>query len=203
MIVDFWIANLSAARIQALEARWASPLTQAQLANPWQTVLIDGQRIPGLCSLKKAGRKLRAKVNSKAGGDGGSATIRGLENPQFKLTTQLFTPSQFDAWLALVPELEIIGKGSRTDRKSISHPLAQLCGVRSVSFLEVEYEAPEAGGPLVVTLGLLGYGQESTGRSVSTTTKQAPAPAPSVVSLPQAPQAPSLRSFVAAPGGGR
>lgn len=203
MAVPFWIMNLSPQRLQALEARWQDPLTQAQLANPWQTVLIDGQRVPGVVTMEKIRRKLKAQANKKAGGDGGSATIRGLENPEFSMRVEVYTPSQFSALLRLIPQLDVIGKGSRAERKTITHPMAQMLGVRSVSFLSIEVEPPMAGGPMVVTLGMLGYGQSGAGSSTATT-KAGPPPTPSVA-LPDGgvPRDRLPHYVVRPPGGGR
>jgi len=177
-MVVYWIQSLSPARLAAMERRWSSALTQAQLANPWLRVAIqmgDGMvRMPGVCRLRKMKRKLRAQQNKKSGGDGGSATIRGLVNPEFELDIELYTKSHFDAWVAMVPSLDIVGKGGRTDKRFIDHPLTQLCGVTRVSFLEVDYTYPEAGGPLKVKLGLLGYGQEANKTTVTPKSKAVP-----------------------------
>lgn len=202
MAVPFWIMNLSPQRLQALEARWSDPLTQAQLANPWQTVLIDGTRVPGVVTMERIKRKLRAQKNTKGGGDGGSATIRGLENPEFSMRVEIYVPSQFSALLQLIPQLDVIGKGKRTDRKNITHPMAQMLGVRSVSFMSIEVDSPMAGGPMVVLLGMLGYGQQSTG--TTTTTKATPPPTPTVA-LPDggSPRDRLPNYVVRPPGGGR
>lgn len=160
MSVPFWIVNLSQQRLDAMEARWASALTQAQLANPWQQVRLDGQALPGLWSLRKVKRKITAQANKKSGSDGGSATLRGLVNPNFELRGQLFIPSHLDAWIKLVPSLDVTGKPDQRSQHNIEHPLCTLTGVRSVLVLELEYQAPEQGAPLGIALGLLGYGQK-------------------------------------------
>lgn len=201
MAVDFWIANLSQDRLNALEARWSSPLTRAQLNNPWQAVKIDGVAVPGLCMLRKVKRKLKFQQNKASGSDGGTATIRGLENPQFDLEVLLFTPSHLSAWLKIAKSLDLFGNPSERSQHLIEHPLCQLSGVKAVIALEIEYRTPEAGGPLSIILGLLGYG-EKAGATKLPAKKTVPTAAPSVPIEPQkSPQ--SLQQYIRPPGAAR
>ena len=206
MALPFWIPNLTQDRLDALERRWASPLTQAQLRNPWQRVLVDGAPLPGVWSLRKVGRKLRAQPNKKSGADGGPATIRGLENPNFKLYGELYIPSHLAAWVELVPKLDVVGDPAKRAQHLIEHPLCGLTGVRGILFLEVEYDLPEEGGPLKISLGLLG---ESTRDGATKTPQAKPTPTAATASVPVIPiqgaQAPAqnLPQYVIPPGAAR
>lgn len=198
--VDFWIANLSRdpRRLQALERRWSSPLTRAQLANPWQQVRLDGRALPGLWIFRKVKRQLKAQANKKAGADGGNATLRGLLNPNFQLDGQLYVPSHFSAWLEIVPTLDLFGDPKKREQHLIEHPLATLAGVRAVLALEIEYGLPLGGGPLTISLGVLGVNVRDG--ATKTPTAPPPVPVPSV-SLPTGGDARPITPFVVRPPG--
>lgn len=198
MAIPFWIVNLSQARLDAMEARWRSPLTQAQLANPWQQVRLDGKALPGLWFYRKVKRKLKAQANKKAGGDGGSATIRGLLNPDFQLRGELYIPSHFSAWIDVAQDLDVVGKPSDRDQHLIEHPMASLAGIRNIIVLGFEYDLPMNGGPLVVALDCLGV----AARDGATKTPKAPPPtAVPSVKLPSSGDARPITPFVIKPPG--
>ena len=206
MALPYWIPNLTQERLDALERRWASPLTQAQLRNPWQRVQVDGAPLPGVWWLRKVKRTLKAQQNKKSGADGGPATIRGLENPNFRLNGELYIPSHLAAWVELVPRLDMVGDPAKRGQHLIEHPLCTLTGVRAFIFLEVEYDLPEEGGPLKISLGLLG---ESVRDGATKTPTAKPTPTAGSTSVPVIPiqgaQAPAqnLPQYVIPPGAAR
>ena len=192
MAVPFWVMNLSQARLNALEARWQSVLTQMQLANPWQQIRLDGTALPGLWMLRKVKRKIVAQQNKKSGADGGSATFRGLENPNFEAKGELYIPSHLSAWVSLVQQLDVTGNPSARTKHLIEHPLCTLTGVRAVLCLGFEYDLPEAGGPLRVTLEMLGVDQRD-GATVAPKPKATPVGvAPTIPLNPGTGQTPKL-----------
>lgn len=161
MAVPFWVVNLFRQREEAMEARWSSPLTQAQLANPWQRVVYDGAPLPGLWNLRKVKRKMVAQKKKKTGSDGGNANLRGLESAAFDLQGELYTPSHLDAWIKLVPSFNLVAPTGQTppdarSSKQIEHPICTLSGVRFVVAVGIEYTAPQEGGPLRINIDLLG-----------------------------------------------
>lgn len=203
MSLDFWIQNLSEKRLNALEARWASALTQSQLANPWQQVVIQGTRVPGVCMLRSVKRELKFQKNKAAGEDGETITLRGLENPQFELEIHIYTPSQLDSWLKMAKSLDLFGDPQKREVKQIEHPLCNLSGVKYVLAVKIEYRIPEAGGPLVVVLGLVGYGVRP---GVSSTKRPKPKAVPTAVpTVPLDPPTspPAVQQFVRPPAAGR
>ena len=190
--VPFWVRGIDRVIVDVegfrttvavlLNQRWNNKLTRAQLGNPWQRYLIDGQQLPGVWSMKKMKRKLQAQSNKKSGADGGSATIRGLVNTQFELEGELYTPDHLQQWLQVLSVIDVIAKDTRTRNQHLfEHPLATLCAVSSVLILELEYRVPEQGGPLGVTLGLL-----STGGKDGQTKKPQKKPVPTAAPAPQA-----------------
>lgn len=198
MAIPFWIVNLSQARLDALEARWRSPLTQAQLANPWQQVKLDDTALPGLWTFEEVERKLKAQVNKAAGKDGGSGTIRGLLNPEFKLTGELYIPSHFEAWIKIAQDLDVVGKPSAREQHTVEHPLASLTGVRNVLVLSFRYRAPRGGGPLVVQLGCMGV---STRDGASKTPPPPPPVPPPTVKIPSSGTARPISPYMIKPPG--
>lgn len=199
MSIPFWIVNLSQARLDAMEARWRSSLTQTQLSNPWQQVLLDDKPLPGLWNFEEIERKLTAQANKKSGGDGGPATIRGLLNPDFRLTGELYVPSHFSAWIEVAKNLDVVGKPEDRKQHLIGHPLASLTGVRNVIVLSFRYRAPRGGGPLVVQLGCLGV-SERPGATKRPAAPPPPSPVPSV-KLPSSGDARTIAPFVIRPPG--
>lgn len=201
MALDYWIQNLSQDRLDALEARWSSALTQSQLANPWQQVVIQGTAVPGFCMLRGVKRELKFQQNKAAGNDGGSVTLRGLENPQFDLEIHLYTPNQLSSWLKLAKTLDLFGDPAKREVKQIEHPLCKLSGVKYVLAVKIEYKIPEAGGPLIILLGLVGYG-EKPGATKRPKPKAVPTAAPTVpLDPPTSP--PSIQQYVRPPTAGR
>lgn len=203
MAIPFWVINLSQWRLDAMEARWNSPLTQAQLANPWQQVRLDGSALLGLWNFKKVKRKLKAQANKKSGADGGSATIRGLVNPNFELDGELYIPSHLEGWIKVVQDLDVVGNPSAREQHTIEHPLASLSGVRNIIALDFEYVAPERGGPLKIVLGVLGVNARD---GAAVTPKAKPVPTASTapqVSIPAGQSAPDFGRFIREPNPGR
>lgn len=187
-----------------INSRWSSTLTDAQLnKNPWQRVLIDDQPLPGVWTVEKMKRKLSAQVNKKSGGDGGSATIRGLLNPQFTLKGELYTPDHLQQWLQVLSILDVIAKDPKTRSQHLfDHPLAKLCNISAVVILELEYSPPMRGGPLGVTLGVLGV-SEQDGATVTPKSKPVPTAAPPpAIQLTSGARAPNLVEIVP-PGAAR
>ena len=166
--VPFWIPNLSAQRRQWLEDRWNSELTQAQLQIPWQRVVLSlpaqtGQppvwrvMLPGIATLRRLGRKVKAQVGKVSGGDGGPVTFRGLENPAFDIDVELYTPTHFAQWLSVLEKLDVVGDPRNRQSYVIEHPLATMSKVRQVIVVGQDHELPMGGGPLMAKLSVLGW----------------------------------------------
>lgn len=209
--IPFWIPNLSAQRRQWLEDRWNDPLTQAQLQNPWQRIVLSlpaqpGQppvwrvMLPGVATLRKVGRKLKAQSAKASGNDGGPVTFKGLENPAFDIDVELYVPSHFAQWLSLLDKLDVVGDPKNRQSYIIEHPLCTLNKVRQIIVVGQEHNLPLGGGPLVAKLNILGWDQR---QGATKTAKAPPQAAPAIQLATSVPKVPNITKFITPPGPSR
>ena len=207
--VPFWILNLNKdpRRLAAMEARWASALTQTQLQNPFQQVKIDDVVMPGWWSLRTLERKIVVQRNRAQGADNGSISFRGSIAPDFELDAEFYTPSHWAAWINFVPKLDMTGDPRERKRHVIEHPFCTLVGVKHFCCLKFRYTLPDQGGPLRLKLGCVAADDPKDGASV-TPKAQALPKIPTIDVTPQGAPTENLNAltrgqFVIPPSAGR
>ncbi len=94
---------------------WADPQTRDGLLNEWGTVVIDGKVFPGAdslddpraCPCKPTGAKVAQRVDHQKikGQAGHRLVIEGYQPEAFYLETLIWTKTQYDAYVALVPRI--------------------------------------------------------------------------------------------------
>lgn len=198
LTIPYWVINPSQQRLDAMEARWASKLTDRQLSNPWQQIRLGGKALPGVWRFERMKRRLTVQSNKKSGSDGGKPTIRGVVNPEFQLHGQLYIPSHFSEWIDIARRLEVAGDPEKRQQHLLEHPMASLGGVRAVLVIGLEYLAPERGGPLGVMLDLLGVSERDGATRKPKPPNVPTAKTPIVTVTPQG-NAPSVSQYVIRP----
>lgn len=150
-------------------------------SNPdaWDAPTLAGRPIPGIVKLvTPVGRRLRIDDKPPAGSDGGSVTIKGIENPKFAFAVELRTNEEQQEWDELVALLE--PRRDPKDRKPVTvyHPsLARYgIGVCVIEFIGDE-EQPFAGGNLRCKIECRGlYPKKPATKKASTSGSAGPVP---------------------------
>jgi hypothetical protein len=113
--------------------------------NPWDTVIINGNSLPGLCKIK--GLPTLAFDKKKGNGvDGATITVHGYLPGPIDIEVLMWTSPQFDKFLTLVSQIwRKPNKKSKLDDLwvRISHPGLDVWGINQVVILGVS--VPEDG----------------------------------------------------------
>lgn len=148
----------------------------------WDAPTIAGAQIPGVVRLASpVGRRLKIDDGQAAGNDGGSVTIKGLENPRFHFLVELRTDAEQAAWDQLVALLE--PRQNPRDRKPVPvyHPSLARYGIQ-VCLVEYigDEEQPTAGGNLRGKIECRGLFPSKKGATKKAAANGAAGPAPTI-----------------------
>jgi hypothetical protein len=72
--------------------------------SPWERITFNGVRAPGICEVT-GGKRKRLDHRMTPGASGASTTVLGYDLAEFIVSLKLWTPSQWAAFLKLVPIL--------------------------------------------------------------------------------------------------
>lgn len=87
----------------------------------WDSVVIKGQRLPGICAVKGKGFSQRLDRKKSAGKNGHSVTHLGVDCAKIEITITMWTEEHLRAWEKLIPLLKPRAKTQRTvDRYKLS-----------------------------------------------------------------------------------
>lgn len=128
--------------------------------NPWDTVILGGESLPGVCVVK--GTPTLAFDKKKAGGiDGATITVNGYLPGPIEIEVTMWTPEQFARMKQIAPKLWTKPNkktAAASLKKAITHPAFALWGITAVVVLGVS--VPEKGpleGTKVVKIKCVEY----------------------------------------------
>lgn len=181
-------------------------LTHAGSPPAWNTLVINGTKLPWLARLTSIRHKL-VKVSGRASGQGpGSPTVRGREPGTFTFQFRLRNNAEWDDFVELAPKLLPIVVKTASDAQKLTssvqvyYPMVAAFGVRWAIVDEIEGSAPEGGGPALVKVMF-----EETQDPTTLKTQQAKPKATGLEAAPtiqiagEAPRQPALRDLARKP----
>jgi len=101
------------------------------LGSQWDTAWLAGKQLPGVVSVKgKTSRKI--DIKNSPGSDGATITALGYEPAEMDITLRMWTPAQFVAWQAMLPDIQPkMGKPPAAPL-DLAHPGANSYGIKAV-----------------------------------------------------------------------
>lgn len=93
----------------------------------WDLAVLGGNKLPGKTKLTRGGIKLKVDVKAKAGADGGTVTLHGLDPQQFDLENTTWTEEQREE-LYRVLRLVAPRPGGKPAIISLDHPAVRHFG---------------------------------------------------------------------------
>lgn len=198
-------------------------LTHAGSPPSWNSLLCNGERLPGLAILVSGPNHKLVSFHGRASGKSpGAPTVRGREPATMTFQLLLRDNAEWDSFVAVAPRLLPIvvgapaqqgtaGAASRAPATKsrtpgaiqISYPLVTAFGVRWVLVKEVSPQGPKGGGPVVINIVF-----EETQEPTNMPSVQARPKATGLESAPtidiagSAPRPPSLRDVARKPVAG-
>lgn len=121
--------------------------------NPFDTVILGGDYLPGLASVGKPKRVWKWDKKEAPGTAGDSITYRGSRLVDFVIKLTFWEPEQVDEWDSKSPGLIPDGKKAL----DIIHPTTDRLKVRSVVIAEIVELYPNGDGSWSVEIGVDEY----------------------------------------------
>lgn len=124
--------------------------------NPWDTVLFNGKKLPGVCRVK-ALPTLRFDKKKPGGSDGLTLTSQGYLPGPVEIEVTLYTADQWTIFQALASEIwNKPTRGGKAKPIDISHPGTDLWGIKSIVIEGVS--VPESGpAPQSMVIKIKGF----------------------------------------------
>lgn len=108
---------------------------------PIDTVLIAGEKTPGIAEIEDAGSPRDWDERRGRGLSGASLVYGGLPLAPFKILLRLYTVRDWAAWHAFAPRVQRPPTGERGQALDITHPILEEVGI--TSFVVTNLLAPK------------------------------------------------------------
>lgn len=137
--------------------------------NRWETVIIGGNQLPGLCEVDAKPKKRHDKRGA-AGEDGTSTTMHGYEGAEVTVSVRIWTPQQWTEFKRVRALFwPAFGKGN-SPSFDIDHPDLANLGIKSVKVVEVGTGRPgKAKGEKVFPIKCVEFTKRKKGKVVTQT----------------------------------
>lgn len=116
-------------------------------ATIWDTLTIDGETVPGLCSVSGS-LKYDVEVKKAKGKDKASTTDNGIAPTAFEVTIRIWTAAQWAELVAIAARLLPRTPGGTRTPVRVDHPGLRICGIGKATVTEFEIPQPPEAGKL-------------------------------------------------------
>ena len=101
------------------------------LGSQWDTAYLAGKQLPGVVAVKgKTSRKI--DIKNSPGSDGATITALGYEPAEIDITLRMWTPAQYIAWQAMLPDIQPKMGKPPASPLDLAHPGANSYGIKAV-----------------------------------------------------------------------
>jgi hypothetical protein len=113
-------------------------------ARSWDFCWLGDDLLPGVATVEVTDNGRDVDVQKPKGSNGVSLKDNGVGAAKVKITLQIYTGTQYDAWLKLRKRIDPKNAGGIREPKTISHPETDEAGVKGVYVKQIQAAPPTA-----------------------------------------------------------